>query len=181
MAEKTTSRQSGDDNKDNLQTMEPIEQFGDSVVNQFGDFDGTMSQCKKLKLIDSKAVSAPLKRKKKVEVLVVKPLPFGKRTKVDEVVSKVPPIKIAVKVLEDSKIVLNKPPLPPAISKAPRKMVPKPKSVLSHFKRKAEEENDVHLNKLVANNDQLRLEVSDLKAQLQNERNGVRGLRFDLL
>lgn len=168
MANKTTSIQSVDENKenkDNLQTMEPSEQFGDSEVNQFGDFKG-----KKV----LKAFSVPLKRKKKVEVLVVKPL---KRSKVDEIVSKVPPIKIAVKVLEDSKIVLNKPPLPPAVSSAPRKMVPKPKSVLSHFKRKAEEETDVHLKKLVANNEQLRLEVADLKAQLQNERNGVRGLR----
>jgi hypothetical protein len=61
--------------------------------------------------------------------------------------------------------IMNKPPLPP-----------KPQN-LSKMKKKIELQTELTVNKLSAQTEQLRLEITDLKAALLCERNAVRVLR----
>uniref|UniRef100_A0A1B0GLE9 Uncharacterized protein n=1 Tax=Lutzomyia longipalpis TaxID=7200 RepID=A0A1B0GLE9_LUTLO len=71
----------------------------------------------------------------------------------------------------DDKVVTAKPPLPPKPA-ASAKIAPKTDKV----KRKAEENRATLVQKLNAYAEQLRLEVTELKASLITERNAVRAL-----
>ncbi|XP_059622155.1 GRIP and coiled-coil domain-containing protein 2 isoform X2 [Phlebotomus argentipes] len=77
----------------------------------------------------------------------------------------------------DDKVVTAKPPLPPKPDKAASaKIAPKTDKV----RRKAEENKATLVQKLNAYAEQLRLEVTELKSSLINERNAVRALRAQI-
>lgn len=79
--------------------------------------------------------------------------------------------------------VLSKPPLPPKPDKSvlaqlpPHKFMNTNANQLKMIKRKHEDNKKLIVQKLTAQADQLRLEITELKAELANEKNAVRGLR----
>lgn len=146
-----------------------------SQNDQFGDFE-EKTTATTTKISDSAQKSVKLKRKKVPEVLLIKPENqkiLEKRIKIECNDSKIPPIKLPEPIKVDdgkTKIVTAKPPLPP-------KKVPKLPANQSKLKRKFEDESSHQIQKLTAANDQLRLENTELKILLQNEKVVSRRLR----
>jgi hypothetical protein len=75
--------------------------------------------------------------------------------------------------LRDEPIMVSKkPPLPPKKTSAGKAV-----KIQNHVQWKSDEENGQQIAKLLAQNEKLILEISDLRVLLQRERNGVRELR----
>lgn len=162
---KTTPKISNQENKENCES------------NEFGDFAEKPQKPATESVSPQKSVK--LKRKKMPEVVLVKPEKqkiFEKRMKIENGDSKIPPIKLPESVTVDDgckdKLVTSKPPLPPA-----RKMAKATIAMQGKVKRKFEDENLHQIQKLSATNEQLRLEVTELKILLQNEKVVSRRLR----
>lgn len=69
-------------------------------------------------------------------------------------------------------MVSKKPPLPPK-----KVCAGKAVKIQNHIQWKSDEESGQQIAKLLAQNEKSILEISDLRVQLQRERNGVRELR----
>lgn len=126
-------------------------------------------QCEKLSevLCEVKKPPVPIKRKKNITVV---------EKCVAEIDSEASHAKSTTnkRLKMDDKVITAKPPLPPKPEKvASVKIAPKTDKV----KRKAEENRATLVAKLNAYAEQLRLEVTELKASLITERNAVRALR----
>lgn len=148
------------------------EQFGDPPTQppveeeEFGDIEASKTN-KTLKL----------KRKNVPEVFVLQPDKQKiqeKRMKIEISEPKIPHLKLQEAPKMDQKmekIVTSKPPLPPP------KKVPVKEAIQSKLKRKFEDDTSHQIQKLAANNEQLRLEITELKILLQNEKIVSRRLR----
>jgi Spy/CpxP family protein refolding chaperone len=81
---------------------------------------------------------------------------------------------IAINPGKDVRMVSKKPPLPPKTSSKPKA---DPKTKGNQMQWKNDEENAQQIQKLIAMNDKLNLEIGDLRKQLHHERTAVRELR----
>lgn len=85
---------------------------------------------------------------------------------------------ITINPERDVKMVSKKPPLPP--NKPPQRARPDPPPKPgkgNQMQWKTDEENAQHVQKLIAMNDRLNVEMGELRRQLQHERVAVRELR----
>lgn len=139
------------------------EQFGDPSAElseeQFGDLPSNEKRASKLK------------RKNVPEIFVLQPNKQKiqeKRIKIDVNEPKIPHLKLpeAQKIENKENFVTSKPPLPP-----------KKDIVQLKLKRKIEDDSTHQIQKLTATNEQLRLEITELKILLQNEKIVTRRLR----
>jgi Spy/CpxP family protein refolding chaperone len=81
---------------------------------------------------------------------------------------------ITINPERDVKLISKKPPLPP---KPPQKTKSDVKAKGSQMQWKNDEENAQQIQKLIAMNDKLNIEIGDLRKQLHHERVAVRELR----
>lgn len=81
---------------------------------------------------------------------------------------------ITINPEKDVRMVSKKPPLPPKPSQKSKADL---KAKGNQMQWKNDEENAQHIQKLIAMNDKLNLEIGDLRKQLHHERVAVRELR----